>query len=179
MQHIHTWQWHCQHDEDEQESCQQINFTPGHMAAMATGCHTTPAAATAVYPLPLQCQCVKQRAMRNNLQNVIISFDFAQQQTEKKQLEKHSRGVDGGEDGLKLSMGRPGTFLAVDKSETHSERQARCDHTSVQMRYPPISTRTPSMRLRLCSARLVYHHQGWSEAELTPYVSIVAFIVYL
>lgn len=63
------------------------------MAAMATGCHTTPAAATAVSPLPFQCQCVKQRAMRNNLQNVIISLDFAQQQTEKKQLEKHSRGV--------------------------------------------------------------------------------------
>lgn len=132
------------------------------MAAMATGCHTTPAAATAVSPLPFQCQCVKQRAMRNNLQNVIISLDFAQQQTEKKQLEKHRRGMDGagGKDGLKLSMGRPGTSLAVDKSETHSERQARCDHTSVQMISSHLSTRTPSMRLRLCPARLVYHHQG-------------------
>lgn len=29
---------------------------------------------------PVQCQCVKQAAMWNNLQNVIISLDFAQQQ---------------------------------------------------------------------------------------------------
>lgn len=157
MQHIHTWQWHCQHDEDEQESCQQINFTPGHMAAMATGCHTTPAAATAVYPLPLQCQCVKQRAMRNNLQNVIISFDFAQQQTEKKQLEKHSRGVDGGEDGLKLSMGRPGTFLAVDKSETH-----RPDAT------------TQASKWDILPSLLALHPWGWGCAPPDSYIIIKA-----
>lgn len=55
-----------------------------------------------------------------------------------------------GEDGLKLSMGRPGTSLAVDKSETHSERQARCDHTSVQMISSHLLALHPSM-LRLCA----------------------------
>lgn len=50
-------------------------------------------------------------------------------------------------------------FLTGDKSETHSERQARCDNTGDQMIWCHL------LVLKLCtSTRLVYHHQGWSWA---------------
>lgn len=165
-----------------QESCQQINFTPGragpgHMAVMATGCLTTfAAAAPAVSPLPFQCQCVKQRAMRNNLQNVIISLDFAQQQTEKKQLEKQSHGVDGG--------GRMGWSYPWD-ARARLWRWIKVKHTvkgrpdattQASKWYRPIFSHSIHAEA-VCSARLVYHHQGWCEAELTPYTQALLLLL--